>query len=198
MDALRAIATRRSTRKFKDLMPSDQMLRQVIEAGRAAPSGGNSQSTHFIVITDKGILDLLAVKVREAFSAMEAVPGMYRSLAHSIHASKNGNYIFHYSAPVLIITANRKDYGNHMADCSCALENMMIAANALDLGSCWINQLHWLDDHPDIASFMKGLGLREEETICGALALGYPDTEDGLPERKPLEKTGNPVTWIKG
>ena len=98
---------------------------------------------------------------------------------------------------MLIVTANRKDYGNNMADCSCALENMMVAANALDLGSCWINQLHWLDEHPAVSSFMRELGLGEDETICGALALGCPDTEDGLPVRKPLERTGNPVTWVE-
>ena len=49
---------------------------------------------------------------------------------------------FHYGAPVYIVTANKMGYGNAMADSACALENMMIAANALDLGSCWINQFH--------------------------------------------------------
>ena len=44
----------------------------------------------------------------------------------------------------------------------------------------------WLDDYPGIAFLMKGVGLRGEETICSALVPGYPDTEDGLPKRKPL------------
>ena len=74
------------------------------------------------------------------------------------------------------------------------LENMMIAANALDLGSCWINQLHWLDDNEEIRSFMKAYGLQDDENITGGLILGYP--ESGMPERKPLERTGNPVTWV--
>ena len=196
MDALETIMTRRSTRRYKSELPPRELIGKVIEAGRMAPSGGNSQSTHFIVITDREILQKLAQLVQEAFAGMETEPGMYRSLAHSINAAKKGGYVFHYSAPVLIVTANRKDYGNNMADCSCALENMMIAANALDLGSCWINQLHWLDEHPAVSSFMRGLGLGEEETICGALALGCPDTEDGKPVRTPLVRTGNTVSWV--
>lgn len=95
---------------------------------------------------------------------------------------------------MLIEVAKRRGYGNAMADSTCALENMMIAANALDLGSCWINQLHWLDEDPMIRARMYELGLGEEETITGGLILGYPAS--GLPERTPLERTGNPVTWI--
>ena len=71
---------------------------------------------------------------------------------------------------------------------------MMIAANALDLGSCWINQLHWLDDNAAIRSFLEDKGLKEEETITGGLVIGY--AEKGMPERTPLERKGNPVTWI--
>ena len=46
--------------------------------------------------------------------------------------SKKGCYVFYYRAPVLIIVANQKNYGNNIADCAVAVENMMIAANALD------------------------------------------------------------------
>ena len=74
---------------------------------------------------------------------------------------------------------------------------MMRAASELDLGSCWINQLRWLREHAEILAFMRELGLPEDETICGALALGYPDTKDGLPNRSALPRTGNPVTWVE-
>ena len=103
--------------------------------------------------------------------------------------------MFHYGAPVLIVTANRKGYGNAMADSACALENMMIAANALDLGSCWINQLHWLDKDVRVRSYLEKLGLKEDETVTGGLILGYG--HDGLPVRSELKRTGNPVTWIE-
>ena len=81
-----------------------------------------------------------------------------------------------------------------MADSACALENMMIAANALDLGSCWINQLHWLDEDEEVREYLYGLGLSEDETVTGALSLGY--AAEGLPNHTPLPRTGNPVTWI--
>ncbi len=194
MEALEAILTRRSTRKYKDDIPDRNVIEKIIEAGRHAPSGSNSQLTHFIVFTDKQILTEMAEVVKGEFSKMEADENTYVSLKHSINASKSGDYIFHYDAPVLVVVANKKGYGNAMADSACALENMMIAANALDLGSCWINQLHWLDENERIRAFMSGYGLKEEETITGGLIIGY--AYNGIPDRNALERTGNPATWL--
>ena len=194
MEALEAIFTRRSTRKYKEIDLDTELLEKVIEAGRYAPSGSNSQSTHLIVITDKQVLSELAELVKQEFAKMEATEDTYVSLRNSINAAKTGNYMFCYGAPVLIVTANRKGYGNAIADSACALENMMIAANALDLGSCWINQLHWLDENEAVRRFLQEKGLKDNETITGGLILGYPDS--GLPNRTPLERKGNPVTRI--
>jgi len=125
---------------------------------------------------------------------MDVGEDAYVSLRRSISAAKKGGYVFHYNAPVLIVTANRRDYGNAMADSACALENMMIAANALNLGSCWINQLHWLDGNGQIRAMLEGLGLGKDETVTGGLILGYG--EEGQPARGALPRTGNPVTWV--
>ena len=195
MEALEAVFTRRSTRKFSEVMPDKALIDKVIEAGRYAPSGSNSQTTHMIVITDRKVLDELAAIVQEAFAAMEVGPEAYVSLRNSVSAAKKGGYVFHYGAPVLIVTANRKGYGNAMADSACALENMMIAANALDLGSCWINQLHWLDEDASVRGYLEKLGLKVDETVTGGLVLGYG--YDGQPVRSELKRTGNPVTWIE-
>ena len=196
MDMLQFIKSRRSTRKFKSEMVPDELTNQVIEAGRYAPSGGNSQTTHFLVIKNKEVLDKLAVLAKEEFAKMEITENTYKSMANSIRASKSGNYVFHYNCPVLIVTANKKDYGNNIADCSCALENMMLMANALDLGSVWINQLRWLNENPVLLKAMQEIGLLEDERVYGALAIGFPDTPDGLPVRTPLERTGNKVTVV--
>ena len=195
MEALEAIRTRRSTRSYKDKMPERDLIREVIEAGRTAPSGSNSQATHLLVITDGKVLEDLAGLVQREFAKMEITEDTYVSLKHSIQASKKGGYVFHYGAPVLIVTANRKGYGNAMADSACALENMMIAANALDLGACWINQLHWLTERPSVRAYMEQLGLEENETITGGLILGYG--AEGAPVRSGPARTGNPVTWIE-
>ena len=197
MEALELIKTRRSTRQFQDRAVDRELLETILEAGRHAPSGGNSQSTHFFVITDKTVLAELAVLVKSEFAKMEVTPGMYRSLASAITASKGENYVFHYNAPALIVTANQKEYGNNMADCACALENMMLMANALDLGSCWINQLRWLNENEEVNGVFRGLGMTEAERIYGAVSIGYAAGEDGLPARTPLARTGNPVTWIE-
>ena len=194
METLEAIFTRRSTRKFREEMPPRGLSEQVLEAGRCAPSGHNSQFTHFYVMTDRTQLDRLTVLVREAFARKEAGPGTYASLANSINASKKGTYVFHYNAPVLIIAANRRDYGNAMADNACALENMMIAANALDLGACYINQLHWLEEEESVRAYLAELGVDRDETITGALSLGY--AAQGMPNRTPKDVTGNTVTWM--
>ncbi|MBR1627831.1 MAG: nitroreductase [Lachnospiraceae bacterium] len=193
MEAILAIISRRSTRKYTGSVPEKSLIEKVINAGRHAPSGGNSQTTHFIVFTDKEMLKDLSDIVCAEFAKMEIIEGMYSSLKASIIASKKGGYMFHYNAPVFIVVANKKGYGNAMADSACALENMMIAANALDLGSCWINQLHWLDENEVVRGFMLEQGLKDDETITGGLILGYPD---GELNREPLERKGNPITWV--
>ena len=196
MEALEAIMTRRSTRRFQDRAVPEELLGKVIEAGRAAPSGGNNQTTHFFVIRNRDILDKLASMAERAFAAMEITENTYKSTVHSILASRKGGYVFHYGAPVLILTANRIAYGNAIADCVSAVENMMIAANALDLGSCYINQLKWLNENEAINAFLETLGLMKNERVWAALALGYAAGECGLPQRTPLPRTGNPVTYI--
>ena len=190
------IKSRRSTRKFKaDPVPKDK-LTQVVEAGRYAPSGGNCQSTHFIVIESREVLDRLAELAKQEFAKMEITENTYKSLVNSITLSKKGSYVFHYNAPVLIVTANKKDYGNNIADCACALENMMLMANALDLGSVWINQLRWLNENPVLLEELRSLGMADDERVYGALALGFSDTSDGMPPRNALPRTGNSVSYI--
>lgn len=194
MDTFTCIQTRRSTRTFAEKALEPEKLAAVIEAGRLAPSGGNSRSLHLIVVTNREVLRRLADVAREEFAAMEVREGMYRSIANSIGASKRGNYVFHYDPPAFIVVANKKGYPNAMADSACALENMMLAANALDLGSCWINQLHWLDENPRVNAYLRELGLKEDETVCGALSLGYAESLNRTPRQS---ETGNAVTYVR-
>ncbi len=194
--ALHCMATRHSTRRFKQEPVDTEKLRQVIEAGRQAPSGKNKQQNHFLVVRDPDVLDTLARLVREEFAGMEITDENSEDIGNAIRLSKKGTYVFHYHAPTLIIVANKRGYGNRYADTACAIENMMLAANALDLGSCWINQLRWLKDNPVLLDYLCELGMQEDEQVFGSLSLGYPDTEDGLPNRKILPIRGNEVTYI--
>ncbi len=196
MDMLTLIKSRRSTRRYAEKPVEEEKLAAVVEAGCYAPSGGNNQSWHFVVIKDPAVLARLAELVQAAFREMEYDETTYQSLVNSIRLSRKGGYVFHYGAPALIVVTNKKGYGNAMADSACALENMMLMANALDLGSCWINQLHWLDENPVIRTYLAQFGVTEGETVCGAVAVGYADTADGLPDRTPLPRKKIRITQV--
>ena len=196
MDVFSCIATRHSTRKFKEEPVPQEVLDKVIEAGRQAPSGKHKNQSRFIVIRKKEVLQELIALVQQEFAKMEVTPENDDNFGGAIRAAKKGGYVFMYNAPVLIVVANKRDYGNKYADVSCAMQNMMLAANALDLGSCWINQLRWLKDNPVIMEYLYELGLHEEEAVFGSLSLGYADSEDGLPNRRMVPIKGNEVTYI--
>lgn len=181
-NALQFLKARRSTRAYLDKAVPSEFLEAVLEAGRYAPSGKNVQATHFLVIRNKTVLNRLARLVREGF--------------HRAGEDRPEGYTFHYNPDVLIITCNRLDNPNGPADCACALENMMLMASSLELGSCWINQLKSLNADPEINGYLFSLGMDPQERVYGALALGYAATEDGLPNHEPGQRKGNPVTII--
>jgi nitroreductase len=79
-----------------------------------------------------------------------------------------------------------------MANSANALQNIQLAASALRLGACWISQLHWLTDLPELRNYFKNLGLRSDEDIFGSVAIGYPDV---VPVAKlPVRKDGRVAT----
>jgi nitroreductase len=196
MNVIEAIKTRRSTRKFKARAVEMEKLQQIVEAGRFGPTGGNAQGNHFFVISNATVLMMLKDMVQTAFAKMELRDDLYKSLKNSIMLSQKGNYSFSYNAPVLIVVANKKDYGNNMADVACAVENMMLAANELDLGSCYINQLKWLNEEPSIRGYLGTLGLKDDERVYASVAIGYADTESGLPNRTEAPRIGNEVVFV--
>ncbi|MBS7271080.1 MAG: nitroreductase [Fibrobacter sp.] len=196
MNVIEAIKTRRSTRKFKARAVEMEKLQQIVEAGRFGPTGGNAQGNHFFVISNATALMMLKDMVQTAFAKMELRDDLYKSLKNSIMLSQKGNYSFSYNAPVLIVVANKKDYGNNMADVACAVENMMLAANELDLGSCYINQLKWLNEDPSIRGYLGTLGLKDDERVYASVAIGYADTESGLPNRTEAPRIGNEVVFV--
>ena len=186
------IKNRRSVRKFNDKPITDDELSAIVEAGRWAPTGGNCQTVHFLVITNKDVLATLRLRVKEAFSVMELSDDQYISIQNSIKLAKQGNYVYDYNAPVLVVVSNRRGYPNAIADSACALQNMMLTAESMGIGPCWINQLHRLDENQHIREYLEPLGLGSDETICGAVALG---NYDGTHARKP--RTGMKVDYIK-
>jgi nitroreductase len=182
-EVLRCIRERRSTRRFTERQISAEQLDALLEATIWAPSGGNSQSWLFTAIQKKETLLRLNELVREGFQHWipdDDYPGM---LAMKEHSQKEG-FNFYREAPTLIIASNRPNYENAMADCALALENVFLAAQSMGLGTCYINQLHWLRDDPGVRGFLSELGIPKEHTICASAVVGFIATESPVPARK--------------
>ncbi|MBU2699634.1 nitroreductase [Sporomusaceae bacterium BoRhaA] len=187
------ILTRRSIRKYTDQQISDEDLKIILEAAKYAPSGGNSQTWHFMVLQNKEKLLQLNGYIKSAFEKLEVDESTYRSIRTGKEASKNDSYNFYYHAPTLIIVSNEADYGNAMADSACAIENMFLVSHYLQIGSCWINQVSWFCNDKSVRTFLTELGVPENHKVCGSICLGYRD--GNAPVAK--ERKENIVTIIK-
>ena len=180
---LDCIRSRRSTRSFIPEQIKPEELDALLEAAVWAPSGGNNQSWLFTAIQNKDILLKLNELVRAGFQTYipdDDYPGKNGAKT----ASQKEGYNFFYHAPTLIIASNKPNYENAMADCSLALENIFLAAESIGLGSCYINQLHWLRYDPSVREFLFTLGIPKEHTICSAAAIGTILTPTRVPARK--------------
>lgn len=173
---LNFLLDRRSCRKFRAELPPRSALAAVAEAGRYAPSAKNRQLNRFYIITDPALLDSIS---RTVSDRLEGFAG---------HDCR-------YAAPALILVVNSRTNNCAIQDASCALENMMLAACAMWLGSCWINQPYFLRDDAVMQELLAPIGLTDADMICGSLAVGYPE-RDLFPGR--LDHPGNPVFWVDG
>ncbi len=192
-DTIRSIKGRRSIRRYQDKQIEDRDLQLILEAAAYAPSGSNNQSWLFTAIQNRDLLDTLNGMVRRAFLEMDLDENAYPAKIAAKRMAKSDKYNFYYHAPTLIVVSNAANYANAMADCSCALQNIFLAAHSLGLGSCWINQLRWLNDDAGIRSFLAGFGIGSDRVICGSAAIGY--IEGDIPVAKP--RKANTIQVIK-
>jgi nitroreductase len=182
-EILNCIHERRSTRRFTDEQISSEQLDSVLDAAIWAPSGGNNQSWLFTAIQKKDALLHLNELVREGFQHW--VPDDdYPGKLGMKKSSQSTGFNFYHRAPTLIIASNVPNYENAMADCALALENIFLAAQSLGLGSCYINQLHWLRDDPSVRAYLFELGIPKEHTICSSAAIGFIGVKPTVPIRK--------------
>ncbi|GHV26528.1 NAD(P)H nitroreductase [Clostridia bacterium] len=181
---LKAILDRRSTRSFTADQISREALDLILQAAIWAPSGGNNQTWLFTAIQNKNILLQLNALAREAFISRYVPDDDYPGKHGMKTAAQNDTFNFYKHAPTLIIASNVPGYENAMADCSLALENVFLAAQSLGLGSCYINQLHWLQNDAIIRDYLFTLGIPKEHTICNSAAIGYIDKPSSPPARK--------------
>ncbi|MBP1558650.1 MAG: nitroreductase family protein [Oscillospiraceae bacterium] len=168
---MKNLLERRSVRAYTDQMPSHELLEQIVLAGQFAPSGKNLQEWHFVVVENPEVLHRLEELLGEELGR----PG----------------YHF-YGAPVIILCANKKGARNAMADCSAALQNMMLAAHDLGLGTCWINQFRDVWGNAKVEAYLAQLGLPEGYEVQCSTIVGYPAQSPAAPARKP-----GTVTYVK-
>lgn len=165
-DVLEKIKTRRSIRKFKpDMVPQD-ILDRIIEAGTYAASGMGKQSSIIIQVTNK--------EVRDKIAAANCQLGGWKA-----------GFDPFYGAPVILIVLARKDWPNRVYDGSLVMGNLMLAAHALGIGSCWIHRAREEFETEEGIALLRSLGITEEYEGIGHCALGYVDGEyPSAPARK--------------
>jgi nitroreductase len=163
--------TRRSARAYKPEQISDSDLNLILEAATYAPSGMNTQTWHFTAVQNQEKLQKLNEIVKTAILNLPDNPNM-PSLAGFKKNAENPKYSFFYNAPTLVITSNAKTPIAAL-DNSAALQNIFLAANSLNINSCWIHTLVMLCDIKEVRSFLTELGIPQDNAVYGSAALGF-------------------------
>ena len=166
MEIQEALLNRRSIRKYKDQKISKEDIDKILKAAMYAPSAMNLQPWHFIVIDDKEIL-------------IETVK--------SIHYAE----MLKQSAAAILVCGDagiEKNESWLLQNCSASIQNILLSAHGLGIGSCWI-AIHGMDDV--YAKIKTQFNLPENIVPVSLISLGYPDEEVKAEERFIAEKIHN-------
>ena len=166
-----AIKKRRSVKCYKSDAVPRELIDEVIEAGICAASGRNLQSPIVLAITDKMTRNKLS-------AANAAVLGMEKDPF--------------YNAPAVLVVLVPKSCHTGIYDGSLVMGNMMLAADSLGLGSCWIHRAREVFNTDEWRGLIKSLGIEGEYEGVGNLVLGYPDCD----RPAPIPRKENRVFYI--
>lgn len=155
-DFLEMMKTRRSIRAYKPDAVPEELLSAVLEAGTYAPTGRGKQSPVIIAITDK--------EVRERISKLNA----------AVMGTDSDPY---YGAPVIVLVLGDSTANTYVEDCSCVLENLMLAAHAVGLGTVWVHREREIFESEEGKALLKEWGLPDTLRGVGSVALGYAEAE---------------------
>ena len=161
-DVLEKIKTRRSVRKYKADMIPQEALDKILEAGTYAATGMGAQSPIIIAVTNKEVRDRLS-KLNASVMGTDTDP--------------------FYGAPVVLIVLADKSRGTYLYDGSLVMGNLMLAAQELGLGSCWIHRAKEEFESPEGKEILQSLGITGDYEGIGHCILGYADGPE--PEAKP-------------
>jgi nitroreductase len=162
MTALENLYTRRSIRKYKPRQITDEELEQVLKAGVYAPTGMNRQSPIIVAVQNRDDIALLS-KLNASVWGRDTDP--------------------FYGAPTVLVVLAEADSRFAVQDGSLVLGNLMNAAHAVGLGSCWINRAKEVFDMPEGKALLKKWGVEGAYIGVGNCILGYAE-EDPAPKAR--------------
>ena len=177
-ETLTTIKQRRSIRAFKDEQIKDNELQAVVEAGTFAPSARNQRAWHFTVVQNKEMLATLSREAKKA--ALQVADSEFIR-----QAASSQNFNVFYGAPTVVIVSGDEKAMVIDLDCAAANQTMLLAAQSVGLGSCWINFVLFLFNSPGGDEYKKQLGIPAGYKPFCSVALGYKNAEPaGAPPRK--------------
>ncbi|MDP4093951.1 MAG: nitroreductase family protein [Bacillota bacterium] len=172
-EILNTIKSRRSVRSYRKDQIRQEELDAIIEAAIYAPTGHNEQPWHFTVVQNQDTIQYINDKAKEL---------MVKSDVEWIRNTGSRPMKITYDAPTLVIVSGRADAISWRADCAAAIQNMLIAAESLDIGSVWLGLVNFFFEQEDAA---KILGIPEGYEPYYTVALGYKasDRKQAAPAR---------------
>lgn len=186
MDVFEAISARQSTRAYLPDPPPDETIAALIEAAIRAPCAVGRQAWRFTVIANRRRLGEIAEQAKGYMTAKRplALPeSLYDKLA-------DPDFPLFYGAPVLIVIAATTTGPWIEADCALAAENLMLAATAKLMGSCWIGLSQPFLNTPEGRALA---GLAPDAFAIAPIVVGFPREAPAAPsERRPPV-----VDWVK-
>lgn len=167
---LQDIKTRRSCRSYKpDMVPQD-VLEKIVEAGTWAATGMGRQSPMILAVTDKNLRNRLS-RMNAAVMGRDQDP--------------------FYGAPVVLVVLADKNVPTHVYDGSLVMGNLMLAAHALGVSSCWIHRAKEEFESEEGEAILRELGIEGEWEGIGHCILGYAAAEPAAPKAR----KENYVVW---
>ena len=172
MDAMVNLLTRRSIRSYKSDMLPREVIEKIAEVGTYAPTGMNRQTPIIVAVTNKELRDRMA-RLNAAVLNMDSDP--------------------FYGAPVVLVVLAERSAPNRVYDGSLVMGNLMLAAHAMGIGSCWIHRAREVFDTDEGKAILRDLGIEGDYEGIGNCVLGYAEGEE--PQAKPRKE--NWVYWAE-
>jgi len=185
MDLNEAIRSRRATREFTAVPVDEKIVRALIDAAVQAPSAVNAQPWSFCVIRDKALLGRIS---RESKAHMVKNTPIGLISHHFSQTLNDESFNIFYHAPLLIVICSVSEIPWAVEDCALAAENLMLAARAAGLGSCWIGFAQGFLGTPEGKA---ALTLPAAYKPVAPIIVGYPKSwPPPVPRREPE------IRWI--